>query len=620
MEENKKLVMSFDPRTIEHLWISLYSKLPTVLSELVSNSWDADADNITINFNDNALEKEIQYSDDWNGMNFEELNNKFLLIWRNRREKDHTDITPNKKRKVIGKKWLWKLSVFWIAEEVEVITVKEWIKNHFIMNINDIIANKKWSYEPIIKKENTPTWENNWTKIFLKKIKRKSGFDIEQIWVSLSKKFLIFDEIKLSLKHNWINDKLVTNELKFSGFKKEFEWNFPEKWWDFGYHNSVNVKWQIITLEKPIKDTEMKWIYLTSRWKIVNTASFYWLRDTDQFHTYATWYLEVDFIDELEQDVISTDRQSLNWENEEIKLLQEFLQSAIKKVWNEWRKKRKSVKKIEMKSSEWVDIDKWQENLPWYEKELSNKIIDPILEDPNFDTKESTEIISSVIDKFEHEDFKRYASDIAEISTPEEIPSFLKIMDQWEIIESKQFSALAKTRVEVIKKFWEYLDTDTKEVPTLHKFLKKFSWLLDPRILEFEDEVTYTKLLKETYPDESLDQTDRRIDFLCSNALWNILYVVEIKRSKYKVDQKALEQAYEYQAFLEEKYASESGFSRVVCYVIWWSRSSNDLFKRKEKTYAKSWEVFVKTYRELLEQAKEYHKEFIEKSNELSSK
>ena len=36
------------------------------------------------------------------------------------------------------------------------------------------------------------------------------------------------------------------------------------------------------------------------------------------------------------------------------------------------------------------------------------------------------------------------------------------------------------------------------------------------------------------------------------------------------------------------------------------------MFDEKEKTYAKSGEVFVKTYVELLEQSKEYHKEFIE--------
>ncbi|MCU0350248.1 MAG: ATP-binding protein, partial [Flavobacterium sp.] len=98
-----KLTLKFDPNTIEHLGVSLYSKLPSVLSELISNSWDADADNITINFIDDGSKKEIEYSDDGNGMNFDELNEKFLLIGRNRRNNTE-DRTSKKGRKVIGKK------------------------------------------------------------------------------------------------------------------------------------------------------------------------------------------------------------------------------------------------------------------------------------------------------------------------------------------------------------------------------------------------------------------------------------------------------------------------------------------------------------------------------------
>ena len=55
------LTLKFDPNTIEHLGISLYSKLPSVLSELVSNSWDADADNVIIKFYDKSGNMHIFY-------------------------------------------------------------------------------------------------------------------------------------------------------------------------------------------------------------------------------------------------------------------------------------------------------------------------------------------------------------------------------------------------------------------------------------------------------------------------------------------------------------------------------------------------------------------------------
>ncbi|MCF2909675.1 ATP-binding protein [Pseudoalteromonas sp. DL2-H2.2] len=612
---SESLILRFDPNTIEHLGVSLYSKLPSVLSELISNSWDADANNIEIDFLEKGEEKAIEYQDDGEGMSFEELNNKYLVIGRNRRKETQRQ-TSTSGRPVIGKKGLGKLSVFGICDEIEVESVKSGVKNHFLMNLKDIKNSIGNEYSPEQIKKNEPTDEKSGTKIRLKKIRRKSSFELDDIALSLSKKFIIFDEMKCSLRKNG-NDESevkVTNELKYKSLNKEFEWNFPDIKFDDQYMHWDKVGGKVITLKTPVRDTEMRGIYLTSRGKIVNTASFYGARDNDQFHSYVTGYIEVNFIDDFDDDVISTDRHSLNWEHDETKELQKYLIKTIKKIGAEWKKMRGSSKKDTVQIKHNLEIDKWREELPLFERELSDKIINPILENANIDTDESAEIISRVIGKFDNESYKMYADKISQISTKDEdIPMLLSIMDDWKTVESKHYRDLATSRVEVIKRFENYLDEDTREVPTLHNFLKKFSWLLDPRILEFKDEVKYSQLLKESFPEEDLEEKNRRIDFLCSNALGDILYVIEIKRSNYKVDLRSLEQAYRYGAFLKHKYASTTGFSKVVCFVVGGQKNSSDyLFSDKERTYIQSGEVFVKTYVELLEQSKEYHKEFIE--------
>lgn len=605
------LVLKFDPNTIEHLGISLYSKLPSVLSELVSNSWDADAEIVKIDFIDKDDIKEISYSDDGEGMTFQELQDKYLVIGRNRRTQTPQKTTRG--RKVIGKKGLGKLSVFGICDVIEVISVKNGLENHFSMDLIEIKDSKEQSYLPKIIKKDEPTKAESGTILKLKKIRRKSAFELEKIALSLSKKFLIFDKMKTLLLINGTNQTPVTNDLKFKELNIEFTWGFPDKKFDDTYEFWDKVEGSIYTLETPVKDTEMRGLYLTSRGKIVNTAEFYGARDNDQFHSYVTGYLEVDFIDDFHEDVISTDRLSLNWENEKTRDLQNYLQILIRKIGGEWRNKRSVAKKDLIKVNKSLDIDDWQSKLPTYERELSNRIIEPILENSNIDIDESSEIIGNVIDKFDNQTYKEYASKIADISKPEDIPTLLKLMDDWKAIEAKEIKGLAYARIEVIKQFERYLNTNTREVPTLHNFFKKFSWLLDPRILEFRDEVTYSTLLKESFPDQDLDEKNRRIDFLCSNALGEILYVIEIKRSLYKVDEKAIEQAYKYGTFLKNKYASTTGFSKVVCYIVGGEKHSEDYnFKAKEETYMRSGEVFVKTYRELLEQSKEYHKEFIE--------
>lgn len=613
-DEYNKLKLQFDPNTIEHLGISLYSKLPSVLSELISNSWDADAEGVSIDFITNADSKEIIYCDDGNGMTFDELKNKYLIIGRNRRKKEDAQESEFKKRPVIGKKGLGKLSVFGICNVVEVRSIRDNLKNEFHMDLEQIRQCTSGDYEPEIVSLNEATEEESGTIIILKDIRRKTDFDLENIALNLSKKFQIFDKMTVSLTKNSATDDSIEidNELKFQSFQKEFEWSFPDEKYDENYTHWKDVSGNIFTFETPVKDPDMRGIYLTSRGKIVNSAEFYGARDNDQFHSYISGYLDVSFIDNFDEDVISTDRLSLNWENEETRALQDYLHKIIKKVGSEWRTKRAEKKKATLKAHKNVDIDEWQSQLATYERELSNKIINPILENSDISTDESEEIVTGVMGQFENETFKKYASHIADISQPEEMPKFLKLMDEWKSIEAKEIQGLAYARVEVIKQFETYLNTDTKEVPTLHNFLKKFSWLLDPRILEFRDEVRYSQLLKENFPDTELVEKDRRIDFLCSSALGEILYVIEIKRSAYKVDLKAIDQAFAYGVFLKNKYASASGFSKVVCFVIGGEKSSNEVFKEREAGYHSNGTVFVKTYTELLEQSKEYHKEFLE--------
>ena len=82
----ERLMMTFSPNTIEHLGIRMYSTLPPVLAELIANSYDADASLVEISLIDDQENKEIVISDNGHGMSFNDINDKFLCIGRNRRD------------------------------------------------------------------------------------------------------------------------------------------------------------------------------------------------------------------------------------------------------------------------------------------------------------------------------------------------------------------------------------------------------------------------------------------------------------------------------------------------------------------------------------------------------
>lgn len=147
----QELKMTFDPNTIEHLGVRMYSTLPPVLAELIANSYDADAENIKLNLKDDTANKEIIIEDDGVGMSFDDINSKFLRIGRNRRD-DDGDHASAKGRKAIGKKGLGKLSFFGISHEIEIATKKDGKLNVFIMRWEDIKGADK-EYSPVIVKK-----------------------------------------------------------------------------------------------------------------------------------------------------------------------------------------------------------------------------------------------------------------------------------------------------------------------------------------------------------------------------------------------------------------------------------------------------------------------------------
>ena len=64
MSDTTTFEMRFDPRTIEHLGVKMYSTLPPALAELISNAYDADASEVTLKFHEqNGAPKSIQIID-----------------------------------------------------------------------------------------------------------------------------------------------------------------------------------------------------------------------------------------------------------------------------------------------------------------------------------------------------------------------------------------------------------------------------------------------------------------------------------------------------------------------------------------------------------------------------
>jgi len=376
MLKEKILKMTFDPATIEHLGVKMYSKLPNAIAELIANAYDVDARNVKIFLYDKK-EKKIVVEDDGFGMNFDEINDYFLRIGRNRR-KEGLELSPSGKRKATGKKGLGKLSFFGIGNTIEIETVRKNSREKitFIIDWNELINITEKDYEPKFTLKKCGAGLHG-TKIILTNIHRKTVFDKVGLAISLSKLFNLFDNtFKVTISRNNDSPLRIDDKLKYENIEKQFTWTYEKMISNFEteYEFKDKIRGMIISSPKPLKP-DLRGITLFANKRLVNSPEFFGISESSHGFSYLTGWLVVDFVDDWKDDVISTHRQSLNWDLPLTTPLRSYLKKLMSHLEREWRAKRKEERDKDISSKTKINMKQWFNSLP---KDI-RKAVEPII-------------------------------------------------------------------------------------------------------------------------------------------------------------------------------------------------------------------------------------------------
>ena len=256
-------------------------------------------------------------------------------------------------------------------------TVKDGKRNTFVLDWENIINNTNdelVNYHPeILELNSDETQASSGTTITLRKIQRVSDFNPEALADSLSKIFIIDPEFNIYISRNRDTKILLDNERKYSSLNKEIEWSIPNDITvDSNYARASKITGYLIATKTPISpSTNMRGITLFSRKKLVNLPEYFSDSTSSHFFSYLTGWLEVDFIDDLSEDVIETNRQSLDWDHPEIAELRLYLQKIIRWLERDWRQKRASIQEEKLTEKTGIDIADWRGTIP---DELNNKL------------------------------------------------------------------------------------------------------------------------------------------------------------------------------------------------------------------------------------------------------
>ena len=220
------LKLRFGGALVEQLGAQLYPSATATVAELISNAWDADAENvwITIPFGQSwAPTSEITVIDDGHGMQRRDAREAYLVVGRKRRLTGGAESPAG--RKVHGRKGIGKLAAFGTAKILECSTLKGGELTHFRLDydaIRKLRPDKDYEVEEAEERRpllNPDTGEklDHGTRIRLTGLHLKRALSRDRFMSSMDRRFAISaDQMRVTV-----------NRRVLKRFDMDIEYRFP---------------------------------------------------------------------------------------------------------------------------------------------------------------------------------------------------------------------------------------------------------------------------------------------------------------------------------------------------------------------------------------------------------
>lgn len=553
--------------TVDKLGIKLYDKVSAVIAELVSNSYDADATEVIIEApigkylasktgKVEEQEYEIKVIDNGIGMTPEEINECYLIVGADRREKggrNRGSTSLKFGRHVMGRKGVGKLAPFGICKEIEVLTSGgepnhkgEYLTAHFILNRDEILNNDENKENGYYKPDNGKfdgTWrEKTGTVIILRnfayrrvsnytifsrrlsqrfglpssnwciKIRDKTKSPSEKDYEQALDKFTVetLDHTKLIFEGpdgpnfsdsvqsdvQSVFNACVPVDSRMENLKAGFVYEerfFPITGW-------------VAYSKDPYKDDLMAGIRIYCRGKIAAQTSVFnreaGFHGEHNIRSYLVGELYADWLDE-EEDLILTDRRDILWSHSICQEFQKWGRDIIEKIGyisrNPLRKKRYerfleigNVEERLQKEFPTSRYDAMRKEALELIKRWSQSLDDSEVEDTEV-VKEVLDIAINVVPHITLNNTLRKAGD--KEKTPIAIIS--EILQTARLAELSSFGSIAKDRVSVIERVRELKDNPETAEMEMQELIQTAPWLINPQWTPITANRTFSTLKKE---------------------------------------------------------------------------------------------------------------------------
>ena len=634
--------MTLSLNILRHLGLGLYSNIAAVLSEVVANSWDADAEQVDVKID--ASGGRVTIRDDGHGMTIDDANQRYLLVGYARRAAQGT--TPRLKRRVMGRKGIGKLSLFSIARTVEVHTVRGGTKHGFIMDSDDIEAlildGKEAQYYPRPVDPDTIKIDSG-TSIVLTNMKRQLQWTVGPLRRRLARRFSIIGpqhrfEISLNGQPIAIADRDYSNKIQyvwtFGPIGQQNRDNAPrlvqaeERSGTIQEHPSLAIDGWVATAftAGQLRDSDtsesINKILVMVRGKLAQEDILEEFGEGGLYTKYVFGEIHADFLDLDDQDdIATTSRQKLIEEDPRYRALKDKLRIELKHIQNSWTEFRNQEGKE--RAFAFPQIEEWFKDLDADQSKAAERLFGRINRLPIDDENQKRQLFVSGILAFESLKLRRMLHKLDSVSA-ENLGMLNEVFLQLDDLEASAYYQIVNDRLKVIRKLTGLVDENAKE-RALQQHLYKHLWLLDPsweRATHTEHmETNIHKALQGVYESLTEEQQRARLDIYYSTT-GNRHVIIELKRANRVLTTTDLHGQISKYYSAAERVLTDSGKRNepleIVCVVGKplrdWSDSTTG--EERSRDSLRALNARLQTYDELIENALQAYQDYVDSGHE----
>ena len=499
----RPLEMKISLHVLEHLGMNLYSTIPAVLSEIVANSWDADATDVAV-----SLDKQndvILIQDNGVGMTRDEVAHRFLEVGFRRRIEIGSK-TPLRNRDPMGRKGIGKLSSFSIARVVTVYTIKDGEKTAFVMDAKKIKerieANDGVSYKP----DELDHWPEHLSKGTLIKLtglrRRISQMTQRGLRQRLARRFSVIGpkyEFSVTVDDTPVepSDRGYYEHIEFLWtygdqsdlmplFKNLSEGRAPvDRTSDIhaaSHDAGIEITGWIGTVKRPefLKDEEnenLNRLAVFMRGKQAHEDILDGFGEKEIYADYVVGELHCDDLDrDNDEDIATSSRQTLKADDPRFQALREIIYRELRSVaarWSDWR--RGDGARVLAQSV--PEVSAWLEELRGDTKKKAERWIGRLNTMRTGKETEKRELLKASILAFESYRRKEQLDYLDQL-TDEAIEPVLTVFNDIDDLQLSYYGQIVKLRLGVITALEQKLSADDKET-VIRDHIFDHLWLLD---------------------------------------------------------------------------------------------------------------------------------------------